>query len=162
MIRESGMSGMVKSFFNHVTIILLMVASNVVAEDRVFYYKWNNGAYTSAESACKASLARLVSLGHDLTFGEVVWDGCPRGDGVHCATCSYIKNNIAENKLIVSSERLKYILSEQYDHSIPNVCVANPIDPASGNKLQHERLIGINALHRIALDLFYNSNRREK
>ena len=41
-------------------------------------------------------------------------------------------------------------------------CVANPIDPTSGNKFQFEPLIQLSATKSINFDLIYNSQRQEK
>lgn len=143
-------------------LLAFLFVTNVSAVE--FYYKWNNSYFTSPIDASNAAIDNInAGSGDNFTFDSIIWDDCPRGYDAHCATGSASQNQFPFSiTLTIASRRTEYSLATPLNNNQPNLCTGNPIDPVTGNKLQREQLIEINAVHPITFDLYYNSNRLEK
>ncbi|HEB56777.1 MAG TPA: RHS repeat protein, partial [Gammaproteobacteria bacterium] len=150
-----------KSVLSRVFVIFLVFSAEAYAAD--FYYSWNNTPYGSLQEACDASIEYINSSGHNFSYDDVLLDECPKGDNVHCATCLARQDKSPYTAtLTIASKLAAFRLGHPLDDTLQQCTVGNPIDPVTGNKIQYEPLIKIEAIQPIEFYLVYNSQRIEK
>ena len=139
----------------------------VVAEEQGDYY-WQtvlNGRVLTVPNpgaACDAWLSALRSSDvngvFDWQMGEMIVDNYPQATcQVTCSSCS--RNT---SVLALSVSAYTYKLNTPGFDSTSDVCVGNPIDPATGNKFQLEPILQLVSAHPTDFNLIYNSQRPEK
>jgi len=132
-------------------IICVFYYSNAFS---IQYWEGPAGYYESLSSACDAlasqSGGEVCDISGPEPWGTLQQGSCQIGD------C----DNFPRWHPHYTKEL--YTVMPSLDNNQPNICTGNPIDPVTGNKLQRENIVHIDAVYPIIFDLYYNSNRIEK